>query len=184
MSEPTKEEKVLPLADIALEMVRLADEGAEERLTIHPKGPDVIKAGVRALLLSGVTNDQKIQALRKVVVLCVVLDERERCPTAAATLFEALTSDPEVASMLRRRDGRQATKRYRQFLDDRDVERAPKIDAAAPDGSLKLHSMINPGQERAARPAGPAGERRRGEATSKEGAGGRQPPKRRGGFDT
>ncbi len=150
MSEQPTEDLGFPLAEIALDMVRRAP-GADEAYTVHPTGPEVIKAAVKALMLSDEPPLEKAKVVRRALALCYVLEERENCPKAAALIGGALLADPETVRLLGGAKDQQTAqaKQYRQFLDDRDVERAPRVDAKAPDGSLKLHAFLNPGQQRA-----------------------------------
>ena len=186
MAEPPTEDAGFPLAEMALDMVRRGPEGGE-RFVLHPQGREVIKAGVKALLLSDETTVRKARAIRQALALCVVLEEREHCPGAAQAVAEALLSDPAVAALLGgKRDAHAVkAKQYRQFVDARDVERAPQVDAKAPDGSMKLRSFINPGQERTRRSAtGPAQAPETGPQDRPDASKPRSAPPRRRGFKT
>ena len=141
--------KILSLGQIALDMVRTTDEGAE-KYVIHPRGPEVIKAAVRVVLLSEEPPVQKAERFREVIALCHVLEANKGCPTAAQILADALFSDDRVAGILEehRKQAVAKSMEYRKLWADDALRRAPKIDSKAPEDSVKLHSFLNPGQQR------------------------------------
>lgn len=138
----------LPLGDIALDVVRRSRSGPE-KYVIHPQGPAVIEAAVQAVLLSGEAPAAMTARLKRVVLVCYVLAEKEGSPKAAAVLARALFKVPEVMALLggADRESRQRGQAYRKFLDDKDVARAPKLGDRAPADALRLSSFLPAGQQ-------------------------------------
>ena len=147
-AQANQEEVGLPLASVALDLIRTCD--GPQKYALHPEGSDVIKAGVQAILLSGESEDQMAERFWDVVSLCYVLREKKGCPKAADELGEALFADKRVLRILKRRgsaaDERNA--KSQKLLSSEALARAPKVGEKSPEDSVKLHSFLNPGQQR------------------------------------
>ena len=145
-SAPARPPEV-PFVEFVLDVIR-SNEG-DEPLALHPKGAAVIGAAVRVLLASKEEAAQKKAKLRSALAVAYVLENEKKSPTAARALVEALTENVKVAQLLgiETKALRDRGKALKKFLGDDELKRAPKLNEAAPMGSLKLSSFLDPGKD-------------------------------------
>lgn len=131
-----------PLVGLAMDFLR-ADESAEERLTFGAHGKEALSLGVEALFQSG---QPAAPALTELLGLAWVLDNQERCPTAAALIRAAVQNDQRALRALgiSSSDAALLKRGAARLTGVASSDRAPVFGSAAPAGAKKASSLIDP----------------------------------------
>lgn len=140
MKQPNKG---VPFDAFAVDALRKSDDG-DEPYVLTAEGKRVIVAAARALLVSRESNAAKREKFERVYALAHVLETKQSSPTAGRALSRLLSDIPAVAEILgvETKALRERGKRLARFLGADVIRRAPKVDVAAPIGSMKLSSML------------------------------------------
>ena len=138
-----KQNSEVPLVAFAIDAIRKTDDGVE-RFTLPEAGRRTVQAATRALLLSPAPIAEKRAVLKEVLSIAYALEVKYGCPDVARTLTDTVTAFPQVAEILgtETRALRGRGRRAARFLDAEVIRRAPVIDTGAPNGSMRLSSIL------------------------------------------
>ncbi len=141
----------VPLMAFALDVIRKGE--GDEPFVLHPDGGALMTAAAAALMASPEEAKLKKAKLRSVLAVAYVLGEKQKSPKASRALIDALTEHVGVAQLLgiETKALRRRGAELKKFLGDEELKRAPKLEDAAPVGSLKLSSFLDPGRDPQAR---------------------------------